>query len=392
MLCSIFSSQIAFADNMLHRLQRLQPSLRPAEMRRRLRPDATAAAADDWQVRCGPLMGLPAVLTALGVPTAPVLAECGLPSDALDDAERWLPFGDATRLLQAAAQHSGRPDIGLRVAATTGVDVFGLLGMRMSVAPTVGAALRVLRREFHLHDRGAVPYLSMPGAGRAALGYALSRYDTPGLAMVYDVAIGVGLKMMRTLCGPGFRPLAVSFAYRAPADARPYLRSAGAPVTFDASHTQIEFDAAWLDQPLQGGEAAARDLLQAAASGTDTAGSERSLRQRTLSVAQALLMTGGLSETRIATELALHVRTLHRRLAAEGGGVKAVIAQVRYEQARHLLSQTHLPLVEVAQALQYTDVASFSRAFKAWAGVAPGRWRAAQVDAAALPLKPPAAP
>ena len=337
-------------------------------------------------------MGLPAVLTALGVATTPLLLACGLAADALDDAARWIDFDQAARMLLAAAQHTGRPDLGLLVAELAEAESLGVVAARMSVAPTVGAALRVLMRDFHLHDRGAVPFVSRPVAGRAALGYALSRHDTPGAAVAYDLAIGIGLKLLRRLCGPSFRALAVSFMHGAPRDQRPYRRFFGVPVAFDAAHTQIEFDAVWLDAPLAGAAEAARGLLQQAARSTDAAGVERSLTQRTRSVAQALLMAGGLSEAHIGAELGMHVRTLRRRLAAEGSGVKAIIADVRFEQARQLLSQTRLPLAEVALALQYADVASFARAFKAWAGVAPGRWRLAQPGMAAGPISPPGDP
>ena len=362
---------------------------------RRRKPTALSAhgkSADTWQVRAGPLMGLPAVLTALNVAAAPVLTDCGLPADALDDANRWINFDQAARMLLVAAQHAGRPDLGLLMAESAEAGTLGVVAARMSVAPTVGAALRVLMRDFHLHDRGAVPYVSRPAAGRAALGYALSRHDTPGAAVAYDLAIGIALKLLRQLCGPGFHALAVSFMHGAPRDQRPYRRFFGVPVAFDAAHTQIEFDAAWLDAPLAGAEEAVRGLLQQAASSTDAAGAERSLTQRTRSVAQALLMAGGLSEARIGAELGMHVRTLRRRLMSEGSGVKAIIVDVRFEQARQLLSQTRLPLAEVALALQYTDFASFARAFKAWAGVAPGRWRQGQPGVPAGSLSPPADP
>lgn len=157
--------------------------------------------------------------------------------------------------------------------------------------------------------------------------------------------------------------------------ARPWRRVFGAPVAFDAAHTQIEFDAAWLEHPLAGAEVALRAALQHAARPFDAGDMPRSLGDRARSVAQALLMSGGLPEPRIADELGLHVRTLRRRLAAEGQGIQPMLADVRDQLALQLLAETRLPLVEIALALQYADVASFARAFGRRVGVPPGRWR-----------------
>jgi AraC-like DNA-binding protein len=254
----------------------------------------------------------------------------------------------------------------------------------MQLAPTGGAALQVLRRDFHLHDRGAVPYLADLDDGCVALGYALTQHETEAVAVTYDLAIGIGLKLMRSLCGRGFVARQISFAHRAPVDARPYRRFFGAPVVFDAAHTRLEFDAAWLERPLPGNEAAARAVLQHAARGFD-ADVPRSLGDRARSVAQTLLMCGLLSEPRIAAELALHSRSLRRKLAAEGSSVQALIDEVRDQLARQLLAETRLPLVDIALALQYSDVASFARAFKRRIGLPPGQWRSQRSRPATRP-------
>jgi AraC-like DNA-binding protein len=367
-----------FADNMTE-VQRLPPSVLTA------RKKAAGPARDGrHRVRAGPLRSLVALLREQGVEQGPLLGACGLAADALDDDEHWLPFDAAARLLRLAAEATGLPDFGLRMAERCDPAVLGVVARNMQLAPTVGAALMVLRRDFHLHDRGAVPYVADLGDGCVALGYALSRHDTEAVAVTYDLAIGIGLKLLQALCGSGFTARQVSFAHRAPKDARPHRRFFGAPLVFDAAHTQIEFDAAWLARPLPGSEAAARAALQHAARGFD-ADMPRSLGERVRSVAQTLLMSGSLSEPRIAAELGLHSRNLRRKLAAEGMGVQALIDEVRDQLARQLLAETRLPLADIALALQYTDVASFARAFKRRIGVPPGRWRMQRI-------RPPAAP
>ena len=118
-----------------------------------------------------------------------------------------VPFAAAARLLLDAAQATGREDFGLLVAQRFEFGSLGLLALLMQRAPTVGDALRGLERHFHLHDRGAVVYLKTSQAAPAALGYAVHDAATPGIGLVYDLSMSIGVAMLRALCGPQWRPL-----------------------------------------------------------------------------------------------------------------------------------------------------------------------------------------
>lgn len=344
----------------------------PAAPRRRPAPKP---AEPTWTVRAAPLRCVPALMQELGLPAAAVMGRFGLPPDAFDDADAWVPFGSVTHLLGEVARLSGRDDLGLLIAERTGPQALGPLAQRMMLAPTVGAALQVLRRDFHLHDRGAVPYVSDAGPGLVALGYALQWHDAPGTDVVYDLAMGIAMKLLLALCGSALRAQGVSLPHAAPRDPRPFRRHFGVPVRFDAAHAQIVFDARCLARPIAGAEQAVRAHLSSAAR-ADDGGAPRSTAERVRSVAHALLMTGGLSEQRIAAELDMHVRTLRRRLATEGLQAQALICDVRDQFACQLLADTRLPLADIALAAQYAEAASFARAFRRRVGLPPGRWRA----------------
>jgi AraC-like DNA-binding protein len=77
-------------------------------------------------------------------------------------------------------------------------------------------------------------------------------------------------------------------------------------------------------------------------------------------------------------------RTLVMR-GEEGSGVRGIFDAVRCSLACELPHQTQLPLDEIASMLSFADASAFVRAFRAWAGCTPGRWRAQQR------LNPPAA-
>jgi AraC-like DNA-binding protein len=89
---------------------------------------------------------------------------------------------------------------------------------------------------------------------------------------------------------------------------------------------------------------------------------------------EALLPNDVTADT-IAAAMKMSGRTLQRRLEDEGVRFSAVLDDVRERIAKKLLGDVSLPLAEVAYRLGFSDLATFSRAFKRWTGVPPGSFR-----------------
>jgi AraC-like DNA-binding protein len=68
-------------------------------------------------------------------------------------------------------------------------------------------------------------------------------------------------------------------------------------------------------------------------------------------------------------------RTLQRRLEQLGTSYQRLLDDVRRDTARRLLVDTDLDAGEVAFFLGFEELNSFTRAFHAWEGVTPKRWR-----------------
>ena len=78
-----------------------------------------------------------------------------------------------------------------------------------------------------------------------------------------------------------------------------------------------------------------------------------------------------------AVALLIHVsaRTLKRRLHDEGTTFSALLAEFRSRKAVEMINDKHLSLTEIAERLGFSDLSSFSQAFKRWHGVAPSRFK-----------------
>ena len=77
----------------------------------------------------------------------------------------------------------------------------------------------------------------------------------------------------------------------------------------------------------------------------------------------------------IAEHLNLSVRTLQRRLKAEGRSYKELLDELRFDFAMKYISDPALSINEIAYLLSYSDASTFIRSFKRWTGKTPGEYR-----------------
>jgi AraC-like DNA-binding protein len=99
--------------------------------------------------------------------------------------------------------------------------------------------------------------------------------------------------------------------------------------------------------------------------------------QRVCRALRLTLLQGRNSGDEVAQMLAMHRRTLNRRLKASGTTFQAVLDEVRFEVARELLTDRAIALDDIAAALGYAGVSPFMRTFRRWTGTTPGQWRRA---------------
>jgi AraC-like DNA-binding protein len=328
-------------------------------------------------VRIAPLLGVPGLLTRMGIDPAPLILEAGLDAALFADAENCIAFADAGRLLALGAAYTGCPHFGIVLGQDLGLNALGAVGRLVGSSPDIGSALRNIILYLHLHDRGAIPFLSVSD-DLAMLGYVVYQPDVPGTHVIYDLALAMAYKILKELAGSGWEPTGVCLCHPEPAESEPYRRFFRTRPRFRAEHSALVFDASWLDHRLSGANSLMhRQIIREiealeAKGGGDLATQIRRVLRR--------MLIGGACQTetclaQIAEIFAIHRRTLNRRLRAEGTTFKALIEGARYDVARQLLRDTPLSVAEVAAALDYADSSVFGRAFRRWSGISPSAWR-----------------
>ncbi len=308
-------------------------------------------------------------LVAVGIAPDRLLAQSGIDprGPGRDDAVSFAALG---RLMDVAAHRSGCPHFGLLAGQRTTLASLGLLGVLMRNAVTLGDALRALERHQGLFDRGAVIDVAVKGPVAVA-SYAPYEPDADGIALHCERALTAMTNVVRGLCEPEWAPDEVLLPRRQPQDAKPYADVFRAPVRFEQEIAALVFPAVLLEHPIGGASPTLRRIAERRLRRLEAGDLTDNLRRHL----RTILIRGRLSAQRAAETMAVHRRTLSRRLKAAGTSYRSVANETRLAVARQLLADTDLGLAEISAALDFSEPAAFTHAFRRWTGTTPSAWR-----------------
>ena len=157
-----------------------------------------------------------------------------------------------------------------------------------------------------------------------------------------------------------------------------------APILLMAGEWGYRFDAKWLELPVvQNKESVEEFLHQAPACLLVKYRDQASLTERIRRMLRRYLAEEMPSLEAVSDMLATTPQTLRRRLQREGQGYQMIKDALRRDVAVEYLTQSDLPLLEVAARVGFSEASTFHRAFKAWTGLTPGAYRQAHNEPAA---------
>jgi AraC-like DNA-binding protein len=331
-----------------------------------------ATAIDDkgWSQRVGAFTAVPALIRQFGVDPIPLQADVGLAPDALDGPEQRIPYAAMGALFDRATARTKCAHFGLLCGRAWHLSDLGLVGEIVRNSPTIGKALRTLTVHQHLNSEGGLAFL-LQRDGVVDLGYAIYAPGVVGASQIYDTLMAGGCNFLREILGSGWNPSEVFFPHARPADIEPYRRFFKSPLRFDSELCALRFPSYCMDQSIV---EAQPERLRLAEIKAESAGRAH-LLQQVYRALRMLLLVGHSSGDAVAQMLAMHRRTLNRRLEQYGATFQDVLDQVRFEVARQLLQDTRVTIDDIAASLGYASVRPFIRSFRRWSGTTPGRWR-----------------
>jgi AraC-like DNA-binding protein len=312
-------------------------------------------------------------LSALGVDVAAALDRAGLPSSRFTSGGVVLSTADYFAFWRAVEAFAS-PDVGLRLGSEAIPGRLDIGTIAALDSASAGEALAKIVRFKRLCMPERVQLEIEDAEASIAFHWLHAVDDSPKVLVDSTFAYVLAL-IVRGTRG-SVRPARVELARRR-TNCAALEQFFGCPIAFDATHDRLVFSVGTLALPFVSRSAALEPLFSSSSVESALAHALGAVRF-TEDVRNALrrIMVGGRpSVEKLAAALQTSARTLQRRLREERTSYQKLLDDERERTARRLLSDTDLEAGEIAFALGFEELNSFSRAFQIWAGATPTRWR-----------------
>jgi len=325
-------------------------------------------------VRSASLSRYAEVARSVGLDPLRFLADVGLPRSCLDTEDNLISANAVCRLLEASAAASGAEDFGLRMSETRQLSVLGPLGMVLRDSPTLHDALMAMMRYITLHSEAVV--LGVEERETAFIIHMSLMAESSGSTrQAEEMVLGSLYRMIRELIGPAWCARRICVAHGAPRRVTSHLRVFGRAVDFGCDFNGIICEPRDMDVVPP---AARPELARYAHAYLDSlvARATQTMAEKIRRIVLSLLPTGNCCIERVAGQLGVDRRTIHRKLMQEGLTFSDIVDEVRAMLAVQYLGQSGRSVSYVAVLLGFSMQSAFSRWFRGRFGCTPSEWRA----------------
>ena len=315
-----------------------------------------------------------------GVDSSELLSLVNRNFTELDDEDLRFESAVYNRVLEKALDLSGDPYFGLHLGEYLSLSAAGLISQIVQTSRTIREALD------HL--------VAFANLGCRSLPFSLERLDGDWILAVHpaeiwwhqspasvrhtiDAVLVFTIREYHNLTLQQRHPLAVHLSYERPEKFMAYEKVFGSPVRFAMPFSGVVIGDQQMDQKIITSDYRLLQVLVQHAQ-TRLAQWNRQLDFFTLVRNSIVNMVKPQFPTieQVAANLNISVRTLQRRLKAEGYTFKTVVEELKKQFALDYLTEDRLSVKEIAHLLDYADASAFIRSFKRWQGMTPLEFRA----------------
>lgn len=241
-----------------------------------------------------------------------------------------LPTPQMFDAIEYAATRSGQSDFGLQLGENIPDGLLAGIGIFLSHCTTLGQAAEEIGRHFHLINSGMVIENVPCEGGRKLRFHALCAGRHP-LHHHGEMQLMLVKRMAQFLVGGKWKPMRMHLPLPMLSGAKRYEDALECPVIFDTGETAGFLAREDMSRPV----AMNREQLMAHVQKTFE-GLSRARRPEgdefpglVAAVVRRLMASGSVSSASVAGAMNLSIRSLQRRLAAEGSSLRAIISAER---------------------------------------------------------------
>lgn len=305
-----------------------------------------------------------------------MLAVAGVSPVEIVDPSKRLPDRGAQALWQYIDDTDKNGILPIELAKAAPLTVFGGLAEGLQFAPTLSSALEHLsQNRAVLADRLSLAVTKNADQVTLSLSHELDRVDKGHLS---SLGIFLVKRLVEDVIGVPGAINRVRLTMPDRGSTKSYRSYFGAEVLIHQAVNEISFSREACDRPIRRANPELfsyvhhhfRNLRSTIAFNE---GPPNLLRLREAILENALQSEYGPNAA--AQRANLSLRTAQRIASKSGCSLKSLIDEVRFENAKVLLSDPELTTSKVAFALSFSDDRSFRRAFKRYFGVSPSQYR-----------------
>ena len=299
-----------------------------------------------------------------------------IPPGIENQEDAFISFDAYVRLLEASAEDLGCPDFGLRLSRWQGLEILGPIAVIARNAQTVVGGMEMIGRYLYVHSPALTLTLA-PAPAPTDLRFTFEVTE-PGLTSVIqglEISMAIVARILRLLGGQEARPSAISFPHEQQGPDAAYRETLGCPVRFGQTWCGFEISCRLADRRIQSADPETRRIA-AKYLESNYLPPTASLSERVAELTRRLLPTGQCSVDAIANQMAMHPRSLQRRLTAEGVQCQDLIDRERRALAARYLAEPGLHLSQIAGLLGYAEQSTLNRSCRRWFAKTPRQYRA----------------
>ena len=312
-------------------------------------------------------------LEGYGIDPAPVFREAGIDPEAMYDSGARVPLERYEQLDLLATELSGDADFGLKASEYMTVNNLGALGFAWLASSTLRSAFNRLSRYAKVLQSKLDVLLSEDDE----LFYV--RFESKARPHNADVMessqLAATAKFCRMIAGEDFNPAGVDFHQAKPADTSYHYALFRCPIQFGCENTQFAVNLADVDKRLSGSNVELAKLNEHIVVRYLAHSAKQDIVNQVKTAIIDELASGTVTEKTVSEALFMTPRNLHRKLQKENTTFKQLLTDVRKDLAKQYIHDRSKTLTEISYLLGFSEVSSFSRAYKGWTGHPPSEAR-----------------
>jgi len=312
-------------------------------------------------------------LESYGIDPDPLFRESGIDPDVIYDPGARVPLEKHQALDLKAIELTGDPQFGLKAAQYARAAHLGALGFAWLASSSMREAYqrlsryaRVIQEKLEVSLSEDEKYFHVSIDARIPLQNSKIREDGQ---------LAVLIKLSRMIAGDEFNPAVVHFRQEKPAETGYHYELFRCPIEFGTEVTGLSLHLAEVDKRLTGSNEELANLNEHIVVKYLAHNAKKDVVNQVKAAIIDGLANGAVTEKSIAEGMFTTPRNMHRKLQKEDTSFKQLLTEVRQDLAAQYIQDRSKTLTEISFLLGFSEVSSFSRAYKGWTGKPPSEAR-----------------